>query len=731
MRFYVPEWDDRVDAKYDFLHDEHSVLETDDRDLAYIWDVFEKASTPIDGVLVSREQVGESKRKADRLKENGIYDAPNLQVPKWLPTISDCGAWGYKSLPFPPYGNEEMLEFYEQLDVTTGVTIDHLVLGGGHTSRLYLDERAFSSAFRQSDLPETLTSRVDIMVDSWPTSSGTTDREWPSYVRNEEPSIYGVDEVEPFHESDFEGTIEDIIDRLSDDPRAVYRDDDMQYRYDLTLRNAEEMRELHRTGNYSYRLMAAVQGWTPGSYVKATDAVLDMGYRYVGIGGVAGSQERDVKEIVSAAGNGILDFERDNETRIDVHVFGFAKTGAFETIGRSGVTSFDSASMLRSAWTGGSNYHLSRDERYDALRVRYPSPDDDLEMAVEKALRAQEVLHALRAFDANDSIATALWQWHGTASQAIDGLLDYLESHRWDDRYDHSILREVEGEFREHYRFGRELKASFSDRFRRRLLKLLRADDRDDPVQWRKYLTLVSTAATVFDDRFPSLIDEIEAAEEESGAIGTFEHLWPLVEAYATFVDDRGLLDAYETLLKETPWRRCPCTICSTHGIEVAIFRGNNRNRRRGFHNTRRFYDEFQERLPKMLVLTRPDAKLSNVSTVESYLRERRPAFWQAVNDLPVAEIGVMTADGVHEWWEPPPKTISFAPSSMTRAVADECVRYGDIFIDESERSVSERLKQHLTERDCNVQSFEQPTELSQAVHDRLGIQMQSSLSGY
>lgn len=45
-------------------------------------------------------------------------------------------------------------------------------------------------------------------------------------------------------------------------------------------------------------------------------------------------------------------------------------------------------------------------------------------------------------------------------------------------------------------------------------------------------------------------------------------------------------LDYYRTLLKDQPWKSCPCPICKEIGIEVAIFRGNNRNRRRGFHNT-------------------------------------------------------------------------------------------------------------------------------------------------
>jgi hypothetical protein len=48
------------------------------------------------------------------------------------------------------------------------------------------------------------------------------------------------------------------------------------------------------------------------------------------------------------------------------------------------------------------------------------------------------------------------------------------------------------------------------------------------------------------------------------------------------------------SLLRETledqPWKSCPCEICRRDGIQVVLFRGNNRNRRRGFHNTYVFY---------------------------------------------------------------------------------------------------------------------------------------------
>jgi len=55
-------------------------------------------------------------------------------------------------------------------------------------------------------------------------------------------------------------------------------------------------------------------------------------------------------------------------------------------------------------------------------------------------------------------------------------------------------------------------------------------------------------------------------------------------------------------LLRETlearPWRSCLCDICRRDGIQVVIFRGNNRNRRRGFHSTYVFYRLLQRALP-------------------------------------------------------------------------------------------------------------------------------------
>ena len=41
----------------------------------------------------------------------------------------------------------------------------------------------------------------------------------------------------------------------------------------------------------------------------------------------------------------------------------------------------------------------------------------------------------------------------------------------------------------------------------------------------------------------------------------------------------------YRKTLQSRVWEHCDCPICNHAGIEVMIFRGSNRNRRRGMHN--------------------------------------------------------------------------------------------------------------------------------------------------
>lgn len=705
----MPDWDDAVDADYDFVNDELSTLQKSERDRLFIWDIFGKNSTPVDGVLISREQVESSKKKAERLTNYGVYGDPELSIPEWLPTISDCGAWGYKSLPFPPYSNQEMLQFYEELDVSVGVTIDHLVMGSGkEKGRLYIDERAFHSEFREDHLPQELTRKVDVMVEEWPA-------EWPSNVEQYEPSLVESTDPTPFEASDFKGSSDDVLSQLEDDPRAVYREDDKQFRYELTLENAREMIELYTDGDYSFRLMAAFQGWNPQSYSDAVAEVLDMGYRYVGLGGVAGSPIDAVRDTVTEVGHEITSYERKHKTRVDLHVFGFAKPNAFESVGRSGVSSFDSASMLRAAWTGGNNYHLDTDTKFDAIRIRYPSPGSDLEISIETALRGQECHHALRAYDDGDSIAAALDQWSSDAEEALDSLPAYLKNNRHSDRYNRTRIRNLTEEFRAHFEHGDTIKGAFGELFRKRLVKLLREDDANEPIPFEKYSEVIGIAKRKF-EAFPRHCDHIATMEDQTGSQGTFHQLWVIVKDYAEWIGDEGHLKEYRRTLRQQPWKRCNCPVCSEHGIEVAIFRSNDRNRRRGFHNIHRFYEQFRTALPKVLVAT-PVSKVStaDVERVESFLGAERESFWSNVHDLPVVDVGVVDGRRVHEWWAEMPDSIE-----MVESLDSKYQDYQAIFLycsDETDSEDSERMSQ---KPDCTIRTFTDPDKLRASVLEYL-----------
>ena len=53
----------------------------------------------------------------------------------------------------------------------------------------------------------------------------------------------------------------------------------------------------------------------------------------------------------------------------------------------------------------------------------------------------------------------------------------------------------------------------------------------------------------------------------------------------------------YAAILRERPWRSCGCEVCRQLGYHVILFRGAERNRRRGFHNLWVFYRRLQRHL--------------------------------------------------------------------------------------------------------------------------------------
>ena len=74
------------------------------------------------------------------------------------------------------------------------------------------------------------------------------------------------------------------------------------------------------------------------------------------------------------------------------------------------------------------------------------------------------------------------------------------------------------------------------------------------------------------------------------------EAMTALIAYEDQFGDEKRYYPLFEETLRDRPWEKCPCAICREIGVEVIILRGNNRNRRRGFHNTWTFYQQFCQR---------------------------------------------------------------------------------------------------------------------------------------
>jgi hypothetical protein len=84
----------------------------------------------------------------------------------------------------------------------------------------------------------------------------------------------------------------------------------------------------------------------------------------------------------------------------------------------------------------------------------------------------------------------------------------------------------------------------------------------------------------------------------------TLEHVLAYQRVYQS-KEDR--YEAYRQVLRDRPWASCTCNICQKIGIHVIIFRGAERNKRRGFHNLRIFFDQVQEELSRTIELVELD----------------------------------------------------------------------------------------------------------------------------
>lgn len=82
------------------------------------------------------------------------------------------------------------------------------------------------------------------------------------------------------------------------------------------------------------------------------------------------------------------------------------------------------------------------------------------------------------------------------------------------------------------------------------------------------------------------------------GGVASLSDALAAIRGYSELLGEKKDRSAdYKRTLEARPWQQCGCTVCREIGIEVILFRGADRNRRRGFHNLAVFSERLRREL--------------------------------------------------------------------------------------------------------------------------------------
>lgn len=489
MRFFIPEWDDRVEPDFVFEGDSKPHGSSSWHNTVYAHQIYDTPN--YDGILVSKVVAEKGEHKKQMVNELGIHRY--LRVPREFPVFGDCGAFDYIMADDPPFNTDEMLDYYNRLDFDYGVSLDHLILDS-------------------SDIEK----------------------------RN--------------------------------------------YRYELTINNARDFIEGHKKLGCKWTPVGAVQGWDPESYANAAKKIVDMGYSYIALGGLVRSKTPVIIDMLKAVRKVI-------PAEIDIHIFGVARPEAIPLFVKYGVTSADSASHLRTAWLGSTKNFLTPNGWYSAIRI----PQTEGSYRAKKLVDDGDIsLQALQNLEQN--CLGGIREYGKKNIPLSEGLIKHLSE------YDALVS---------------PTRKNSLERIKKTLIKIKPSTQIDSDtwyIDWIKPQTpkkfaqtrektlasgditseqLIRLEIKCLTELQSFLHNKIDKSEEPS------PHLLNLLFEYEYIV--LGYRANSKSRIRETlearPWDDPDCAVCKGAGVETIIFRGNNRNRRRGFHNNFIFYQMFKERV--------------------------------------------------------------------------------------------------------------------------------------
>ena len=268
--------------------------------------------------------------------------------------------------------------------------------------------------------------------------------------------------------------------------------EDMKFRYRISLDNAKTIINIVKEQGLKFKPIGSVQGWSPQTYHTGVKELIEAGFDYIALGGLARADNSTIIKVLDEVRETVIN------QNVGLHVLGVARLNILAEYIRSNVISCDSSSTIFQAFKSNKdNYHMP-DKKYTAVRI--PPGGKDASPKIRKLLNPYKEKNDLIGLKKEEARLHKL-------EQAALGAVRAYSSGKID-------------------------------------------------------LTECMESLTLYENEF-----------------GGETKYYPL----------------FEETLRDKPWEKCDCDICKSLGVEVVLLRGNNRNRRRGFHNTYVFYKQFKE----------------------------------------------------------------------------------------------------------------------------------------
>ncbi len=133
MKYFIPDWDDRIDPNFDFNADFEQTRKSDSyKGRVYAHEIFE--NPPYHGILISlgifqnKLRLENSNSQPSIRGFTSIKEYLRIDCKKPLKVMGDCGAFSYVNQETGPFSVTETADLYAALDFDLGISLDHLVV---------------------------------------------------------------------------------------------------------------------------------------------------------------------------------------------------------------------------------------------------------------------------------------------------------------------------------------------------------------------------------------------------------------------------------------------------------------------------------------------------------------------------------------------------------------------------------------------------------------------------